>query len=52
MKVKKGEVEEDFKELYDKEIELIERVFQAPNLPIEVNFKPENIKSLKNEEKK
>lgn len=51
MKAKKGEVDQDYKELYDKEIDLIEQVFKAPDLPIERNFKMENISSLKKEEK-
>lgn len=37
---------EDQKDLYDKEVELVLRVTNAPNLPIESNYKKENISDI------
>ena len=47
----KKEAEEDCKDLYDKEMALVDRALSAPTHPIEINFKKENIKSLSAAEK-
>lgn len=38
--------EVDHQELYMKEIQLVDKVLNAPNLPIEVNYKKENISKV------